>query len=64
MAGPTLGTYLRGLRQAMAAGALAGCPDRELVARLRNGPDEAAFRALLDRHVLMLLPVGRRLPAD
>ena len=60
MAAPTLGTYLRGLRQAMAAEALAGCPDRDLVNRLRAGPDEAAFRAVLDRHGPMVYRVCRR----
>jgi RNA polymerase sigma-70 factor (ECF subfamily) len=64
MAGPTLGTYLRNLRQAMTAGALAGCPDRDLVDRLRTGPDDAAFRALLDRHGLMVLRVCRRVLSD
>jgi RNA polymerase sigma factor (sigma-70 family) len=64
MAGPTLGTYLRNLRQAMAAGALAACPDRELVSRLRAGPDDGAFRALLDRHGLMVLRVCRRVLSD
>jgi RNA polymerase sigma factor (sigma-70 family) len=67
LASPTLGTFLTGLRQAMAAEALAARPDRELVERLRAGPDEAAFRAVLDRHGSMVFRVCRRVlaaPAD
>ena len=61
MAGPTLGTYLQGLRQAMAAEALNACTDQDLVVRLRAGPDEAAFRAVLDRHGPMVYRVCRRI---
>ena len=61
MSAPTLGTYLRRLRQAMAADALSSCPDRDLIERVRVGQDEAAFRAVLDRHGAMVYQVCRRL---
>src|SRR5262245_28158646 len=67
MAAATLGKFLRGLKQAMAAEALAGCSDRELVERFRSGRDEAAFRAVLERHGPMVYQVCRRAltsPAD
>jgi RNA polymerase sigma factor (sigma-70 family) len=67
MAAPTLGTFLRRLGQAMAAEALADCPDRDLVERIRTGRDEAALRAILERHGLMVFRVCRRVlacPAD
>ncbi|HJZ90826.1 MAG TPA: sigma-70 family RNA polymerase sigma factor [Gemmataceae bacterium] len=60
MAGPTLGTYLHRLKQAMAAEALADCTDRELVERLRSGRDDGAFRAVLDRHGPMVYQVCGR----
>jgi RNA polymerase sigma factor (sigma-70 family) len=60
MAAPTLGTYLTRLRQAMAAEALAGTPDRELVERFRADRDGAAFRALVERHGPMVFQVCRR----
>jgi RNA polymerase sigma factor (sigma-70 family) len=60
MAGPTLGTYLHRLKQAMAAEALADCSDRELVERLRSGRDDGAFRAVLDRHGPMVYQVCGR----
>jgi len=67
MAAPTLGAFLRQLSQAMAAEALADCPDRDLVERVRAGRDELAFRAILERHGLMVFRVCRRVlasPAD
>jgi RNA polymerase sigma factor (sigma-70 family) len=60
MAGPTLGTYLHRLKQSMAAAALAGCTDRELVERLRSDRDDGAFRAVLDRHGPMVYQVCGR----
>jgi RNA polymerase sigma factor (sigma-70 family) len=63
MATPTLGTYLRRLKQAMAAEALAPCSDRELVERFRSGRDEDAFRAILERHGPMVFQVCRRVLA-
>lgn len=39
-------------------------PDRELVSRILNGGDEAAFRLLHDRHTPRLLRVARNLLAD
>lgn len=67
MGATTLGTFLRGLKQAMASEALAGCSDRELVERFRSGRDDAAFRAVLERHGPMVYQVCRRAlnsPAD
>src|SRR5688500_12316502 len=67
MPATTLRTFLSRLKQAMAAEALAGCSDRELVERFRAGRDDAAFRAVLDRHGPMVYQVCRRLlnsPAD
>jgi RNA polymerase sigma factor (sigma-70 family) len=60
MGTPTVGTFLRRLRQAMAAEALVETPDRELVERFRADRDEAAFRALVDRHGPMVFQVCRR----
>lgn len=60
MAATTLGTFLRGLKQAMATEALAGCSDRDLVERFRSGRDDAAFRAVLERHGPMVYQVCRR----
>lgn len=57
MGTPTVGTFLRRLRQAMAAEALVGTSDRELVERFRADRDEAAFRALVERHGPMVFQV-------
>jgi len=60
MATPSLGTYLRRLKLAMAAEALADCPDRELLDRLRSDHDDGAFRAIVERHGPMVYQVCRR----
>jgi RNA polymerase sigma factor (sigma-70 family) len=60
MAATTLPTFLNRLKQAMAGEALAACSDRELVERLRAGRDDAAFRAVLERHGPMVFQVCRR----
>jgi RNA polymerase sigma factor (sigma-70 family) len=60
MGTPTVGTFLRRLRQAMAAEALAATPDRELVERFRADHDESAFRCLVERHGPMVFQVCRR----
>src|SRR5262245_5498932 len=60
MATPTLGTFLRRLKQAMGAEALASCSDRELVEQFRSGRGDAVFRAILERHGPMVLQVCRR----
>src|SRR5262245_23042755 len=60
MATPTLGTFLRRLKQAMSAETLAGCSDRDLIERFRAGRDEAAFHAILERHGPMVFQVCRR----
>jgi RNA polymerase sigma factor (sigma-70 family) len=67
MATATLGTYLRRLKQAMAAEALAPCSDRELVERFCSSRDDDAFRAIIERHGPMVFQVCRRVlaaPAD
>ena len=60
MGTPPIGAFLGRLRQAMAAEALADVSDRELVERFRAGRDEAAFRAVVDRHGPMVFQVCRR----
>lgn len=60
MGTPTVGTFLRRLRQAMAAEALVETPDRDLIERFRADRDEAAFRALIERHGPMVFQVCRR----
>ncbi|HKA08345.1 MAG TPA: RNA polymerase sigma factor [Gemmataceae bacterium] len=60
MATPTLGTFLRRLKQAMSAEALASCSDQELVEQFRSGRGDAVFRAILERHGPMVLQVCRR----
>jgi RNA polymerase sigma factor (sigma-70 family) len=60
MATPTLGTFLRSLKQAMGAEALASCSDRELVEQFRSARGDAVFRAILERHGPMVLQVCRR----
>jgi RNA polymerase sigma factor (sigma-70 family) len=60
MGTPTVGTFLRRLRQAMAAEALIDTPDRDLIERFRADRDEAAFRALVERHGPMVFQVCRR----
>ena len=60
MATPTLGTFLRRLKQAMSAETLACCSDVELIERFRSSRDDAVFRAILDRHGPMVVRVCRR----
>lgn len=60
MATPTLGTFLRRLKQAMTAETLASCSDVELIERFRESRDEGVFQAILDRHGPMVFQVCRR----
>ena len=60
MGTPPIGAFLGRLRRAMAAEALTGVSDQELVERFRSARDEAAFRAVIDRHGPMVFQVCRR----
>jgi RNA polymerase sigma factor (sigma-70 family) len=56
----TLGAFLRRLKQAMTAEALAPLPDRGLVEKFLATRDEAAFQAIIHRHGPMVFRVCRR----
>ncbi len=60
MATATLGTFLQRLKQSMSAESLASCSDVDLIERFRATRDDAAFRAILDRHGPMVFRVCRR----
>jgi RNA polymerase sigma factor (sigma-70 family) len=60
MATPTLGIFLQRLKQSMSAEALASRSDAELIEQFRAHRDDAAFRAILDRHGPMVFQVCRR----
>jgi RNA polymerase sigma factor (sigma-70 family) len=60
MAAGALNGFLDRLTRGMAAEARAGQTDRELVERLRAGPDPATFEALVRRHGPMVYRVCRR----
>lgn len=60
MAAPTLGVFLRQLRQRLSAETLATCSDVELVERFRASRDDAVFQVMLDRHGAMVFQVCRR----
>jgi RNA polymerase sigma factor (sigma-70 family) len=57
MARPTLGTFLRRLRQAMTAEAMASCSDVDLIEQFRSKRDEFVFQAIVDRHGPMVFQV-------
>jgi len=60
MPGEMVGGFLNRLARGMAAEALRGESDRELVGRLVAGPDPATFEAVVRRHGPMVYRVCRR----
>src|SRR5947208_686874 len=60
MAAGVLNGFLARLARGMAAEALGGRTDRELLERLRAGPDPATFEAVVRRHGPMVYRVCRR----